>query len=176
MLTMVTLPSCWVMASPLPIISRTAHPCASQEATPQTTYCELPTIFAFTSCAWETDAHIGSTSPMPVCIPASCSATTKKKIQQFPPHPNTGTESSCSSFILTSPKGLFLFQDQNIHLTYTYKFSIGLLSPLELDWATYIWTDLGAYFVFLFSRLWNPWGRDHSDICISYSVLKITSA
>lgn len=113
----------------------------------QSIYCGLPTyrlcfhFMCFRNC----------TSPISVCLPASGSATaTLKKIQQFPPHPNTGTESSRSPFILMSPKDSFLFQDQNIHFMYTAKFSIGLLCPLELGWATYLHTDSGAYFVFPF--------------------------
>lgn len=59
-------------------------------------------------------------------------ATTKTV--QLSPYPDIGTENCRSVFILTSPKGLFLIQNQNILFMYICTFSTGLLHSLRLYW------------------------------------------
>lgn len=60
------------------------HPWASQEGTPLA-HTSCPLHFAFTSGAWETSAYPGPTSPVSVCLLASCCA--KKTNQNSSPSP-----------------------------------------------------------------------------------------
>lgn len=161
---------CWAMASPLPTISWLILE-ALKRVPHQSIYSWVPTYqpcFHF-MCLRKCP---GPTSPSSVCIPASSSAaTTKKKSRALPSPKHWHRELRfCIYSDLSKRLGSFPKSEYTFHINFIHKFSTGLLHPLELGC-----TASDAYFVFPFSRLQIPQGRDPFDICNTYGVVRITN-